>query len=117
MSPVPGKYRADSSDGISHGRNLRRQRIFSTMRSGQDAMGAQFLDRTDIEVLEDGARAPSAVRPLIAGEDRAAVTKNATGETGRRLFQQHEIYRFSRRRFRAPPQAVRAREGLAWLCR
>ena len=32
------------------------------MRSRQDALGAQFLDRTEIEVLEDGTRAASAER-------------------------------------------------------
>ena len=62
------------------------------MGSRQDATGAQFFDRPEIEVLEDGSRAPGSERGFVARNNREAVTKDAVGETRRGLFEEYQVH-------------------------
>ncbi len=69
------------------------------MGGRQHAAGAQLLDRLEIEVLEDGSCPPASERRFVTRNNRAAIPKDAVGEAGWRLVEEHEIHSASRNGF------------------
>src|SRR5712691_3801977 len=65
--------------------------VLSTIARSQHAARAELLDRTKVQILENGFGAAGLERHRVASEDRTAIAERTVRKTRRRLVEKHEI--------------------------